>query len=213
MSRPGRKRKVKNIHEPRNILETPAASPFAQLRQAELLNKPIKCVKLGKESISGKKIKEALMKGTKVTIDGRNIDPQYFPVRHTGEPQDTSTALSRLRARKYITEGNFIAGESLQRIYWAGFGEPNPSVREYGKPAGGTYDPIQFVCMDSQRFAVEVLKRFEQKVTAWVYKSVLNIVAHDRDPPWVYGKLTTTDKYEIIMIEKGFKELARAFRK
>lgn len=214
MSRAGRKRKVKNIYEePKNVLEMPVASPFAQLRQGELLDRGIKSVKLGKERISGKRIKEALMNGIKIKMDGVEINPQHLPVRHTGNAQDTSTALLRLKARKHITEGNFIAGESLQRLYWAGFGEPNPSVREYGKPAGGTYDPIQFVCMDSQRFAVEVLEKFEKKVTKWVYASVMNIVAHDRDPPWVYGKLTTADKYEISIIQTGFKELSRAFRK
>jgi len=214
MSRAGRKRKVKNIYEePKNALETPQASPFAQLRQGELLDRGIKSVKLGKERIPGNKIKKALMNGKKISVDGTDIDPQFLPVRHTGNPQDTSTALLRLKARKHITESNFIAGESLQRIYWAGFGEPNPNVRDIGKPAGGTYDPIQFVCMDSQRFAVEVLKRFEKKVTKWVYASVMNIVAHDRDPPWVYGKLTHADKYEISIIQTGFKELSRAFRK
>jgi len=214
MSRPGRKRKVKNIYEePKNVLEMPVASPFAQLRQGDLLDRGIKSVKLGKERISGKRIKEALMNGTKINMDGAEIDPQHLPVKHTGQPQGTSTALLRVRARKHITEGNFIAGESLQRLYWAGFGEPSPNIREYGKPAGGTYDPIQFVCMDSQAFAVEVLQRFEKRVTKWVYASVMNIVAHDRDPPWVYGKLTLNDKYEISIIKAGFKELAKAFRK
>jgi len=207
MTRSGRKR------EPRNVAEIPQASPFGALQQSNLLGRGLKSVKLGKERISGRKIKEALLTGSKIKMDGVEIDPQHLPIKHTGDPHSTATALSRLRARKHITQVQLITGECLQRLYWAGYGTPNPSVREYGKPAGGSYDPIQFICLDSQRYCKQVLAKFERRVTKWVYGSVLNIVVHDRDPSWVYGKMSLADRDSKKRIKAGFKELGRAFKK
>ena len=53
---------------------------------------------------------------------------------------------------------------------------------------------------------------FEKRVTKWVYTSVLNIVAYDRDPPWVYGKLSSVDLDDKKRIKAGFKELGKAFK-
>jgi len=62
MTRPGRKR------EPRNVVEIPQASPFGALQQSNLLGRGLKSVKLGKERISGRKIKQALLTGTEVIV-------------------------------------------------------------------------------------------------------------------------------------------------